>query len=165
MIPAPRVSKKNETVKAYTIKSASAFRGRTIKVAQTPVVEIYKNQRRSPVQRPVEKLVEPKHERLHTDVEATKFSQNKFRNYELEEKTASIQAEFDRILKTSKTTARNSPRERSSLKDDLKMDEFYKIMGEFYSGDVKRHKSPTKRLIQQKDSTVLHKQVLQNHHT
>jgi hypothetical protein len=45
------------------------------------------------------------------------------------------------------------------------MDEFYKIMGEFYSGDIKRHKSPTKRLIQQKDSTVLHKQIFQNHHT
>jgi len=30
--------------------------------------------------------------------------------------------------------------------DPLKMDEFYRIMGEFYDGGP-RHKSPTKRLI------------------
>lgn len=39
------------------------------------------------------------------------------------------------------------------------MDEFYKIMGEFY-GSVKKHKSPTRRLIQQKDAAFRHKEKL-----
>lgn len=48
---------------------------------------------------------------------------------------------------------------RSSAVDDLHMDDFYKVMGEFY-GSVKRHTSPTKRLRDMKDSTVVHKTVL-----
>lgn len=96
----------------------------------------------------MQKLEQQQYERLNTDIEVMRSSNNKFRNYDLEEKTASIQAEFDRIMKTSKTHAQNSPREKGHLREDLQMDEFYKIMGEFYSGDMKRHKSPTKRLIQ-----------------
>jgi hypothetical protein len=42
------------------------------------------------------------------------------------------------------------------------MDDFYKIMGEFYSSDMKKHASPTKRLIQQKEAAVIHKQFLAN---
>jgi hypothetical protein len=41
----------------------------------------------------------------------------------------------------------------------LKLDEFYEIMGEFYSG-VPRHKSPTKRLIEQKHAAFRHKEKL-----
>lgn len=40
------------------------------------------------------------------------------------------------------------------------MDKFYEIMGEFYSSDVKKHASPTKRLIQQKDAAFRHKEFL-----
>lgn len=43
------------------------------------------------------------------------------------------------------------------------MDDFYKIMGEFYSGDMKRHSSPTKRLIAQKQAAWNHKAVLNPH--
>ena len=41
------------------------------------------------------------------------------------------------------------------------MDDFYTIMGDFYNtGDVKRHSSPTKRLISQKNSTWEHKELI-----
>jgi hypothetical protein len=40
------------------------------------------------------------------------------------------------------------------------MDKFYEIMGEFYSSDVKKHASPTKRLIAQKDAAFRHKEFL-----
>ena len=36
-------------------------------------------------------------------------------------------------------------------KDDLNMDQFYRVMGEFYGNDQPRHVSPTKRLMQQKE--------------
>ena len=42
------------------------------------------------------------------------------------------------------------------------MDNFYEIMGEFY-GSVKKHESPTKRLIQQKDAAFKHKSFLSKH--
>jgi len=44
--------------------------------------------------------------------------------------------------------------------DDVGMDKFYEIMGEFYSSDMKKHASPTKRLIQQKDAAFKHKEFL-----
>ena len=48
-------------------------------------------------------------------------------------------------------------------KGDLERQEFYKMMGEVYTpGSVKKHKSPTKRLIQQKNSTSNHKKVISN---
>jgi len=59
-------------------------------------------------------------------------------------------------------------RQRSHLKSeikkrpvnpDLKMDEFYKIMGEFYDG-APRHKSPTKRLMEHKAAAWRHKEQL-----
>ena len=53
----------------------------------------------------------------------------------------------------------------NSISQDLGMDEFYDVFGEFYSSDVKRHKSPTKRLIKQKNSTVEHKEAFRNSHT
>jgi hypothetical protein len=41
------------------------------------------------------------------------------------------------------------------------MDDFYKVMGEMYnSPDLKKHRSPTKRLIQQKNSTSDHKKLM-----
>ena len=40
------------------------------------------------------------------------------------------------------------------------MDKFYEIMGEFYSSDMKKHASPTKRLIQQKNASFTHKEFL-----
>ena len=39
------------------------------------------------------------------------------------------------------------------------MDEFYKVMGDFYSVTPK-HESPTKRLRDMKDSAFIHKKVL-----
>ena len=38
-------------------------------------------------------------------------------------------------------------------------------MGDFYSSDLKRHDSPTMRLIQQKNSTTEHKQIFQKQNT
>jgi len=46
----------------------------------------------------------------------------------------------------------------------MKDDEFYKVMGEFYGGNMKRHESPTRRLRQLKDSTVEHKTVIKNNY-
>jgi hypothetical protein len=48
---------------------------------------------------------------------------------------------------------------------DLDMDEFYACFGEFYSPSCKKHESPTKRLIKQKNSTVEHKNALKDSHT
>jgi hypothetical protein len=45
------------------------------------------------------------------------------------------------------------------------MDDFYAMMGEFYTNDQKRHESPTMRLIAQKNSTSEHKILLSQHAT
>jgi hypothetical protein len=42
---------------------------------------------------------------------------------------------------------------------DLQMDEFYKLMGDFYTG-APRHTSPTRRLINQKHAAFSHKEKL-----
>jgi len=39
------------------------------------------------------------------------------------------------------------------------------MMGEFHSGNMRRHQSPTKRLIAHKNSTVKHKNILKNKST
>ena len=49
-----------------------------------------------------------------------------------------------------------SPVKKTTVAHTLKMDEFYQIMGEFYSG-APRHTSPTKRLIDQKHAAFRHK--------
>jgi hypothetical protein len=38
-------------------------------------------------------------------------------------------------------------------------DEFYKFVGDIYKPDIKRHSSPTMRLIAQKNSAWEHKEV------
>ena len=78
---------------------------------------------------------------------------NYFRNEELEAKTAMIQAEFNTLLNTHK--------EGKKPQEDLDMKSFYSMMDEFY-GKVPRHESPTKRLVNLKDTTVLHKGLLKN---
>lgn len=45
------------------------------------------------------------------------------------------------------------------------MGDFYKVMGERGSPEMKKHASPTKRLIQQKNSTSSHKKVLKGCNT
>jgi hypothetical protein len=40
------------------------------------------------------------------------------------------------------------------------MDEFYKVMGEFYGSNMRKHESPTRRLRQQKAAAVDHKTYL-----
>ena len=40
------------------------------------------------------------------------------------------------------------------------MDQFYKVMCEFYGDNQKRHVSPTKRLMQQKEAAWKHKEFL-----
>ena len=83
---------------------------------------------------------------------------HKFRNPELEAKTAQIQAEFEALLKEAGPAGRISPRKGGH--EDLKMDDFYQVMGSFYSSDMKKHKSPTKRLIKQKDTAFAHKELM-----
>ena len=43
---------------------------------------------------------------------------------------------------------------------DVGLDNFYEIMGDFYGGEMRKHASPTKRLIQQKDAAFEHKKFL-----
>lgn len=85
------------------------------------------------------------------------YGKNKFANPDLEAATAAIQAEFDNILASGvgvKVRAA-SPRKITS---DNNLEGFYQVMGEFAANDnLRRHASPTMRLIQQKNSTWEHK--------
>lgn len=82
---------------------------------------------------------------------------------DLEKATADIAAEFDRILNSSSPIA--SPKKQSHMKDDLRKLEFYELIDQFYPKDIKRHVSPTKRLIAQKNSTWEHKEAMKGCHT
>ena len=42
--------------------------------------------------------------------------------------------------------------------EDIGMDGFYDVMGDFYTSKMKRHDSPTRRLMQMKDSCWKHKE-------
>lgn len=42
------------------------------------------------------------------------------------------------------------------------MDKFYEIMGDFYHTDMKKHKSPTKRLRQHREAAWAHKAHLKD---
>lgn len=44
--------------------------------------------------------------------------------------------------------------------DGLEMDQFYKVMGEFYGNNMKKHESPTRRLMQQQKAAWDTKSVL-----
>jgi len=78
---------------------------------------------------------------------STALRENKFRNPELEARTNEIEAEFNRILKSG--VSGSSP-ERKSLRDSPEKDNFYALMNEMKDSSQPKHKSPTKRLIQQK---------------
>jgi hypothetical protein len=69
---------------------------------------------------------------------------DKFRKPDFEKKTAELQSQFEKLLNET---------HKSST------DDFYKIMSEFYGKDL-RHKSPTTRLVAQKNSTSEHKEVM-----
>jgi len=88
----------------------------------------------------------------------TKFTPNKFRNDMLEQETAKINAEFQKLLMQSPGPGKKS--EKTGRFEDVGMDKFYEIMGEFYSSDMRKHASPTKRLMQQKDAAWKHKAFL-----
>ena len=79
-------------------------------------------------------------------------SNHKFRNVELEEKSAALQAEFERLL------ASRGPATKKVV--DSVSDNFYEVMEEVVSKPGK-HESPTRRLMNMKDSTVQHKTHLQ----
>lgn len=86
---------------------------------------------------------------------------NKFRNLELEKATRSIQEEFNRILREGQAMASPGRGSPNRVREEMKMDDFYKVMGESYnSPEMKRHQSPTKRLIAQKNSTSNHKKLM-----
>jgi hypothetical protein len=75
----------------------------------------------------------------------------------LEAKTAAIQEEFNRIL------AEKGPVKSHTMSEvDVGMDDFYATMGNFYHSDLKKHTSPTRRLMQMKESTWKHKQHFQD---
>lgn len=69
---------------------------------------------------------------------------NMFHNQDLEDKIARVQAEFNALLNEKSTS---SPVRR--VGDDLHMDQFYKVMGDFYDSGMKKHESPTRRLMDQ----------------
>ena len=65
-----------------------------------------------------------------------------FRNEDYERKIAQVQAEFQALLNKPST----SPRKQAV--GDKDMNQFYNVMDEFYGGKVKKHESPTRRLMQ-----------------
>ena len=69
---------------------------------------------------------------------------NMFRNEEYEAKIAAVQAEFNALL-TQKASSISY-----KARDDLGMDTFYQVMGEFYdTSNNRKHESPTRRLMDQ----------------
>lgn len=90
-----------------------------------------------------------------------RFSDNKFRNANLEAEINSIQAEFNKLLneKIDRDHIRRSPRKFVTGDDD----DFLKMLGEFYKGDMRKHESPTKRLIAHKNSAHEHKEIFSHH--
>lgn len=97
-------------------------------------------------------------------VEQVMSSPNKFKNPELERATAALQAEFDALLREGVSSRKidhqtMSPSRQIARDDDIEA--FYTVMNEMRANDNhKRHKSPTRRLIDQKNSTWEHKQLL-----
>lgn len=92
---------------------------------------------------------------------AASLSGNKFRNPQLEAATAELEAEFNRVLKSGASERRATHESPSKFPQN---DDFYKMINDFNSSPdhMKRHVSPTKRLIQQKNSTWEHKDVMRN---
>lgn len=96
------------------------------------------------------KAVEPQPTQLFEKVPAPVLSQkrpisalprvHKFKNEELEKKTAALQAEFNELLSTQNLTKRVA----ASFID--KDESFYSTMSEFYGGH-RKHESPTRRLV------------------
>jgi hypothetical protein len=87
------------------------------------------------------------------DFAPSKLPENhKFRNLELEKKTAELQAEFQALLNST------GPATRKIV--DGESDNFYEIMEQVVSKPSK-HESPTRRLRDMKDSAVEKKQHLQ----
>jgi hypothetical protein len=85
---------------------------------------------------------------------------NRFRNPELEAKTAALQAEFDALL-SNRVSRPVSPKKGGDCRIDCEIQNFYAVMDEIKRGDKnKRHASPTRRLINQKNSAWEHKKLL-----
>lgn len=84
---------------------------------------------------------------------STASDSNVYANPDLDAKVDALQAEFQRLLNDG-----SAPTTIGT--DVLGMDEFYKVMGDFYGSGMKKHESPTRRLRQQKDSAVVHKTYL-----
>ena len=68
-----------------------------------------------------------------------------------------MQAEFNALLNEK---SGSSPDKARRVGDDLHMDQFYKVMGEFYGAGVKKHESPTRRLMDQQKASWRHKDHL-----
>ena len=102
-----------------------------------------------------------------------------FYNPELLDKINDIQDEFNRLLEERNANSPNkilnvkaniptkggglsfAARMQTSDPSGLKEDEFYKAMDQIYGGkNPKKHKSPTKRLMQQKNAAWTHKEFL-----
>ena len=81
---------------------------------------------------------------------------HRFRNEALERETERINAEFQAVL-----VQHSKQREKlASRTDNLGMEKFYEIMGGFYECNLRKHASPTKRLMQQKEAAWKHKEFL-----
>lgn len=117
----------------------------------------------APVERSYVQRVEQSPPRTRT-AEQVMSSPNKFKNPELERATAALQAEFDALLREGVSSRKidhqtMSPSRQIARDDDIEA--FYSVMNEMRANDNhKRHKSPTRRLIDQKNSTWEHKQLL-----
>ena len=76
-----------------------------------------------------------------------------YRNPEMEQEAAKLQAEFEALMNT-----REKPKDSEFWKANQDADGFYEMMTDFYSYD--RHDSPTTRLRHQKDNTCESKDIL-----
>jgi hypothetical protein len=75
---------------------------------------------------------------------------HKFRNHALEKQTVALQAEFEALMGQKKT----------ATLPDMAQDSFYQeMMHDRYAGH-KKHRSPTKRLMDQKDAACEIKSVI-----
>ena len=91
------------------------------------------------------------------------YAQTFYRNEELEEKTAAIQREYDALLGELLENRQNT---NLRVKDDG----FYRVMNDYikeYTGEpglfnhnMRKHRSPTKRLISMKNTAFSHKKVM-----
>lgn len=82
------------------------------------------------------------------------------RQREINRRNQEIEEELDGLLGV-RTTALSKDFEAMRIKNQIAREEFFKALGEYYDPNVlKKHESPTRRLIDQKNSRAQHQRIL-----